>query len=1067
MKYIQNPSAAIPKITLMVLTVCGSLLVQNRAQAQEKKPTEVVKVQVKYKTQITGVIISASTGKPVLGARVFYKNMTSSITGDDGKFELTVPNASVAVNVECPGYASVEIPVAKRSELNIYLQDVIGTESHISLPTGTISEQRSLGAVASSAAAEAWSQITESADTYLQGRIAGFNSTRFSGSTNIGSFFTIRGYNSLQASNRPLVVVDNVIYDSGIYGSSLNNNYFDNPLSYIDIRDISNISVLKDASAAALFGTKGANGVIMITTSRAKELGTKIDFALYGGVNMAPQNLPMMGVNAYKSYVSDLLTSQGLSSSQISGLPYMNDAASNPEYYTYHNNTDWQKKVYASSPLTNMFLKVTGGDNIAKYALSVNYLSNKNGVIGSTLEKYSTRFNADMNLSRKLTAAANLSFAYNEAETKDFGFASKTNPIYLALVKAPFLTDYRVSSQGVFSPDYADHDIFNVGNPVVAANNTIGGNKAYRFFGVLDFKYKFNDNLKIGTNIAVTFDKIKENRFIPNYGLVADTLKNTLALNQLSSQTKRLFNISNETFLSFDKTYNNIHELSARVGLRFISSRIEQDKLFAYNSATDQLISVGNGLVLYNNIDGGIGTYNWMNTYGSINYAYSDKYFIGLNVGLDASSRFGNEASSFKIGDTPIAVMPSLSAAWLMSAEPFLANGPFDLLKIRGSLGQVGNDDIGNYASKQYYVGQNFLGLQGLVRGNIANPNLKWETVSKSNLGLDLAVLKERISLSVDVFQNKTSDMVVAEILPSIAGMSVALTNSGAMTTKGFEASLNLKVLNQANLKWDFGVNIAHAKSTIDQLPNANADIVTGMGGGYLVTRVGEAPNSFFGTIYKGVYASNAEAAAEGLQTRLPDGSLRAFEGGDARFADLNNDKIIDEKDRTILGNPNPSVYGGITNRLVYKNWTLDALVSFVSGNNLYNYTRRSIESGDSFNNQSRAVEGRWRGTGQITDIPRATYGDPLQNARFSSRWIEDGSYVRLRSVGLSYNFNVDKGILKYLTVYANANNVLTFTKYLGYDPEFSATNSVIGQGVDNTLEPIQKSFNLGVKLGL
>jgi hypothetical protein len=236
----------------------------------------------------------------------------------------------------------------------------------------------------------------------------------------------------------------------------------------------------------------------------------------------------------------------------------------------------------------------------------------------------------------------------------------------------------------------------------------LGGNKAYRFFGVLDFKYAFNDNFKIGTNIAVTFDKIKENRFIPNYGLVADTLKNTLALNQLSSQTKRLFNISNETFVSYDKTFKNVHELSARLGVRFISSRVEQDKLLAYNSATDQLISVGNGLVLYNNIEGGIGTYNWLNTYGSVNYSYSDKYFLGLNVGMDASSRFGKEASTFKVGGTPIAIMPSLSAAWLLSAEPFLADGPFDLLKLRGSIGRVGNDDIGNYSSKQFYVGQNF-----------------------------------------------------------------------------------------------------------------------------------------------------------------------------------------------------------------------------------------------------------------------------------------------------------------------------------------------------------------------
>lgn len=1070
MKYFIQNIQAFPKTTVALASFCGIMMCGSAVQAQETKIQEVVKILPKYNTEISGVVISASTGKPVTGARVYFKNMTSAITAEDGTFKLSVPSPKVSVSVECPGYESTEIAVAKRSKITITIQDQSGLEKSFGLPTGTSTGKRVIGAASALAIPDAWARITDSPDSYLQGRVAGLNATRYSGTTNAGSFTTLRGLNSIQGTNRPLYVIDNVIYDAGIYGSSLNNNYFDNPLSYIDVRDISNITVLKDASASAIYGTKAANGVIMITTSRAKELGTKIDFAMYGGVNAAPKNLPVMNANSYRSYLTDILSSAGYSNAQMESLPFMNDSKSNPDYYTYHNDTDWQKKVMASKPLTNMYLRVTGGDNIAKYALSVNYLSNKNGVAGSTLEKYSTRFNADMNLSRKLTAAANLSFSYNEAETKDFGFASKTNPLYLALIKAPILTDYSVSNQGIFSPFLADEDIFSVGNPAVAATSTLGGNKAYRFFGVIDFQYAISNALKLGTNIAVTFDKIKENRFIPNYGLVSDTLKNVLALNQLSSQTKRLFNVSNETYLAFNKTFKNVHELSGRVGLRFISSKVEQDKVLAYNSATDQLISVNNGSVLYNNIQGGIGTYNWLNTYFNLNYTYADKYFLAFTMAMDASSRFGKDVSTsdaVSIGGTPFAVMPAVSAAWLLSSEQFLADGPFDLLKLRVSTGRVGNDDIGNYASKQYYVGQNLLGLQGIVRGNIANPNLKWENISKFNAGLDMSILHERLGLSLDVFSNKTTDMIIAEKLPTVAGIGYVMTNNSAMSTSGIEASLNIKLLNKSDLKWDLGVTIAKSTTKLDKLPNANADIISNYGQASFLSRVGESPNVFFGNTSKGVYASDADANSEGLSSRLPDGSLKPFQGGDVRFEDLNGDKIIDDQDRKIIGNPNPDFYGGITNRIIYKNWTLDALCSFVSGNEVYNYTRKSIESGSNFNNQSAAMVARWRGEGQITDIPRATYGDPVQNARFSNRWIEDGSYFRLKSVSLSYNFSIDKSVLKYLTVYAAANNVLTFTKYLGYDPEFSSTNAVVGQGVDNTLEPIQKSFHLGLRIGL
>jgi TonB-linked SusC/RagA family outer membrane protein len=1046
------------------------LLASQLVVAQDKKDTADVVVVEKRFTQISGIISSATTQKPVAGARIYYKNLTSSITDEEGKFKLSVPDNDVTVSIECPGYESKEIPVARRSEINIVLQDYTGEENTYFLPQGVFSGNSVSGAVSNLSVTDGWTKVTETPDSYWQGRIAGLNSIRHSGTSNIGSFFTLRGYNSLLATNRPLIVVDNVIYDSGIYGSSLNNNFFENPLSFLDIRDISNITVIKDASAAALYGTKAANGVIMITTSRVKELGTKIDFATFGGINMAPRSLPVMNAGSYRSYLSELLTSAGYSNSTISGLPYMNDSPDSPDYFTYHNNTDWQKKVVKTQPLSNIYLRVTGGDNIAKYALSVNYLNNNNGVDGSSLQKYNTRFNADMNLSQKLKAYTNLSFAYNESSTKDFGFAPKTNPLYLALVKAPFLTDYKVSSSGVASPDYADQDIFDIGNPSVASNNTIGGNKGYRFFGIVNFNYLLNNAITIGSNVAVTFDKIKENRFVPNYGLVSDTLKNTLANNQLGSQTKRLLNISNDTYVSYKQTFLNRHDISARAGFRFIGSRTEQDQVLAYNSATDQLISVGNGSVLYNNIEGGIGHSNWMNTYFNIDYAYSSKYFLSLNLGMDASSRFGKQIlsnESGKIGGYTYAIMPSVSAAWLLSSETFLANSFFDLLKLRASVGRVGNDDIGNYAAQQYYTGQNLLGLQGVIRGNIGNPGLKWETVTKMNAGIDIAVLKERVGLSVDVFSHRTNDMLIAETIPSVAGLGYMLTNSGTMSTRGIEATLNVKAINTADLKWYVDVNFSKSITKVDQLPNNNATIYTSFGGAMLATGVGESPNIFFGNVAKGVYATDEDAAADGFYARQTDGSLRAFKGGDVRFDDQNGDKIIDDKDRTLIGNPNPDFYGGISNRVIYKNWTLDALCTFMYGNDVYNYTRRVMESGSSFNNQSTAMLNRWRGPGQVTDIPKVTYGDPMQNSRFSSRWIEDGSYFRLRTVSLSYNFPLNKDILKYVTLYGAANNVFTITKYLGYDPEFSATNSVLGQGVDNTLEPIQRSFQIGIKLGL
>jgi hypothetical protein len=308
--------------------------------------------------------------------------------------------------------------------------------------------------------------------------------------------------------------------------------------------------------------------------------------------------------------------------------------------------------------------------------------------------------------------------------------------------------------------------------------------------------------------------------------------------------------------------------------------------------------------------------------------------------------------------------------------------------------------------------------------------------------------------------------MLIYEETPAASGFDYVATNSGGMRTKGWEAAVNTRVIQTKDLKFDLGFTIAQYRSKITHLPG-NA-IETSFADATILSQTGSAPNVFFGYKTNGIYASDAEAAAEGLMIGNKDGTTTGFKGGDVRFVNTNNsDKIIDADDRQVIGNPDPDFYGSVSSKLSWKNWTLDALFTFSQGNDLYNYTRRQLESMSGYANQTQAVINRWRTDGQVTATPKATWGDPMGNSRFSDRWIEDGSYFRLRNVSVSYNIPLKAGMIKSATVYLIGNNIFTLTKYLGYDPEFSSTNSVLGQGADITLEPQFRSIQAGIKLGL
>ncbi|MGQ7945617.1 SusC/RagA family TonB-linked outer membrane protein [Flavobacterium sp. WC2509] len=1054
------------KITCLVsLFLGGGIEAQLYAQTAKDSIATVPQKKVNG-IFIKGIVKSAKTNAPLSGINVTVEGFSAAISNNDGSFEIRVPNLQALLTISGQDFQTKVYPVKNRKTgLSIFLNESYYSAAFqkASLPSGDRMQYNNTDATTVvTFKKDQWSTpVTESAAGFLQGRTTGLTSIKNSGAPNAGSYLALRGFNSLYASNRPLIVVDGMIYDDQDYGSGIIQNSETSPLTNIDVKDIEDITIMKDGTS--LYGTKGANGVINITTTRASELSTKIDFTMYGGVNQTPNELPLLDAGEYRTHLSQLEATRGLSQGDIANLPYMNDNVGSVGYYKYHNATNWQDQVFKSSINQNYFLKVRGGDEIAKFGLSVGYLDSKGIIDGTDSQRYSVRLNAALRLTEKLSVDANLSFINNQQNQWNQGF-STTSPLYLSLTKSPFLTSHVVSDAGEVSPNLADVDYFNVSNPNAILANGFGTNNNYRFFGNLKFNYALNKAWNITSIVGLSFNKERESFFIPDLGVTDIVLPTAIGKNSSGSEVQSYNGLFTDTFASYMKTFYNDHNLDVRFGFRAQSNKTETDLGLGYNSSTDDFTSVSAGSSLLRQVGGELGEWNWFNIYASGNYNFRNKYFLTANYAVDGSSRFGDNPST---GASKYVLMTSISGAWLISSEDFMKGiNDIDYLKLRVGIGTSGNDDIGNYSAQTYYVSQNFLGMQGLVRGNIGNSNLKWETVTKTNVGVDFGLFKERISGTLDLFSNKTSDMIVYETTGSENGFSSVESNSGAMKTIGAELGLNARIVNTPNFTFDFGYRVSHYNNTVQTLPNG--DILSEFGGATYLTSEGKDANLFYGLKSNGVYSTTAEATADGLSKRLVNGTLVPFSGGDIHFTDVNGDKVIDGKDRVVIGNPNATVTGSFNTDFTYKRFSLKALFNFSVGNDLYNGVRYNLEKMSGYENQSSAVANRWRAEGQQTDIPKATWGDPMGNAEFSDRWIEDGSYLRLKNLVIGYDvpLNGNKGI-KYIQLYATANNLLTFTKYLGFDPEFSATSSIFGQGADIGLTPQFTSYQLGLRLGL
>jgi len=1081
--YIFTKAAKIILVSGLFLAVPYSIFAQETDSLTQAQTDSIAAIS---RSKLTGPKVSvtvydASTGKPLSGINVVIAGYSAAITDDHGSAKISTRNFNSILQISGAGFQYKEVHLKGKKSVNVklYEEDFVSFYDKANLPLGETSQSRSPFAVSSIKLNNTWaSSAKETPDTYLQGKMSGLNVVRRSGTPSIGANLFLRGVNSLYTTNQPLIVVDGMIYNNDATVSSLFSGYSNNSLENIDIKDIAEITLIKDAGAS-LYGTKGANGVILITTKRANSEATKIDFAAYGAYNSTMRQLPLMGAHDYRNYLSGILQSSGRTAAQIYSEPYMNDERSGNADFMYHSldhtlrNTNWQKEVLGSGYNQNYHLNVSGGDNIARYNLSLGYLNNDGGINNTSVNRYFTRFNAAFNFSKKFKAVTNLSFSSSSHNLANQGAAHNTSPIYLGLVKSPFMYPYAVGEKGKVSPNFADSDIFGLTNPSAIVDDMDAVNTNYRVIAGTTLTFQLNSKLGIQSQVGVTYDKIRDRLFIPGKGVERDTLPTAVVNNTLGSNTNRLFALFNDSRLTYSNVFN-AHSVTARLGIRYKEDKYESDYGLTYNSSTDDYRSLNSGNANLRDIGGSLSDMRWLNTYANLDYSYRDKYYVSLNTAVDGSSRFGKTIPDvLTINGNKFAVMPSIGAAWIISSESFFADFKnIELLKLRASWGLTGNDDIGNYAAKSYYVSQNLYGMQGYARGNVGNTNLKWETVEKLNAGVDLSVWDERLNISLDVYRNNATDVITFDEVNPTTGFDGSLSNSASIRTNGFDISVNSRLLNSA-VKWDMSLTLSKYKNKVTKLHGDR--IETHYGGATILTQVGLPTNLFYGYKTNGVYSTGAEAAESKTYLNTSGTILTPVSAGDVRFVNTydseeNRDagiSVIDDRDRTVIGDPTPDFTGMFGNSLSYRNWSFDAMFTFSYGNDIYNGTRNILESMSGYNNQLLSVNNRWRAEGQITNTPRAVFGDPTQNSRFSDRWIEDGSYMRLRTVSVAYNFPIKSQYFKTLKVYGNANNVFTLTKYLGYDPEFSVTPSAFSQGVDVGLEPQFRSIQFGIRVGL
>lgn len=1123
---------------ICLFMLSGSCVLSAQTVADGSATDSVAPVTVRKATvpkyemkEISGRVYDAATKQPLGGIRVQALNnrLYSAITDDDGSYTIKVP---VFVNSL---YIASEESDSKYNGVQVALKADKGQDAY--LYSNSLKSFYTDGTqlfASSKLKLNTTSAVT--VENEMENGLNGAVRTISRGGMPAqGAALFMNGITSLNTNAQPLIEVDGVIWDMQYDRTTLHDGFFNNVFNLIDPEDIDNVEVLNNGTA--IYGARGANGVIKITTKRGKSLATRINVRAYGAYELSPSTTSMMDANQYRSYVSEFLGTTAMVAEGTLSPTYvpefLNEDKAFLYYNVYHNNTDWQKDLYRNSFTQNYKVSVEGGDDIAKYNLSLGYTKADATAKTNDFNRLNIRFNTDIAMFRNFTSELDIFYTRNAYNLRDNGWAEDytsrniSSPNVLGLIQAPFISPYTYYVRyddglklGYTELIYSGKNYNDANNPYSFAStygysgfanpywillNGQGDNKNYQeqtqFSINFAPKYQINKYLSVTNRFSYIITRSNEKYYLPYEGTPVKTVPgigdvSSVVASQFGKETTLFDNL----YVRWNRSFGS-HNVNVIGGFRFASYTYTDSKIQAYNNTNDKMPNIGMGL-MYKTQTGN--SDNWTNLAYYLNgdYNFQNKYFLNVGATMEASSRFGKEANEgLKLFNVRWGVFPSVQAAWLISSEDWF-NVPFvNYLKLTAGYDETGNDNVDYYAVRTYFANKKFFDVAtGLVLDNIQNPKLQWETTRRVNVGLQTSVLNNALTLGVNFYHSKTDNLLVRKSVSDITGLPSMWTNDGALKNTGVEGSLNAVIVNTKNFKWQAGFTIGHYKNEITELPETNLNriktyvldengqkdystehIIHGYtssiyGKNNILTAVGSAAGVFYGYKTAGVFSTDAEAANAGkygylrYPTGLRQNPYRNFQAGDVHFIDQNGDGWISEADMVEIGDPNPDIYGNFYTNLSWKDLTLDVVFKYSLGNDVYNYQRSQLESVNGIYNQTTAAVNRWRYQGQVTEVPRAMSPDNdnwVNNERFSDRWIEDGSYLKIKKIRLSYKVPFTTSWLLGLSVWGEANNVATVTKYLGNDPEVSAGNGVLYQGIDAGYLPQSRNFNLGVTINL
>ena len=1000
---------------------------------------------------VTGRITDAS-GNPIPSASVVVKGSRKGTnTGADGTFTLKVPAGATTLTVSSIGFTKQDVSITGSSDVTVQLgaSTTSDLQDVVVVGYGTQRKRDLTGAIYKLQDSTMKDIPIQGPDQALRGKVPGVQVTQSSGTPGSAISVLVRGSGTITTSNQPLYVVDGVILNTGSY-SQLDANMGGqtlNVLADINPNDIESYEVLKDAAAAAIYGSRGANGVVLITTKKGANQKTKVTLDASLGTQSPWKKIPTLSGPQYVTLINEETQAAfGATPTQI-GLANLGNAPSS------YPTTNWQDLVFRHDPLYNYQLSVAGGDAKTKVYLSANYSGDDGILLGSDYRRYGTRINIDHSISDRFKVSGNLGVSRSIQNR-----INNDNNIYGVLSTSVLMPTYfkPYNADGTYA---YDANLGIIENPIAAGKLRFNQAKTNTVIGDLAGEYYFLPSLSLRVQGSVDYIGFNEFQFLPSNTLEGATGPNGIGRQGYSTD----LNLLNENVLTWKQSYGE-HHITATAVASFQTDNFQQLYAEGHNFP-------GNGIQELSAASTPVQTTSSSTNLGQIgylirvNYDYKGRYLLSGNVRRDGASNLG---SSFQYG-----TFPAISAGWRISDEDWFKDiRTISNLKLRASYGKLGNTNgLLPYASKALvspgitgnYVINGNTNVPGLSPYQIGNDSLKWETLKQADVGLEVGLFKERLQFTADYYNKITTNLLLARPLVGSSGFTSVNQNIGEITNTGWEFSVTGTEVASRDFTWTTSFNISFNKNIVKKI--SGSPFPSGFASW---TQEGYPIGSFYGYKAIGLFNSQAQIAKAPTQ-------FQGTSPGDIQFADLNHDGVINSSDQTVLGNANPKYYGGLTNTFSFHGVDLTVFFQFNVGNKIFNENRQFAEGMNSAFGQYATTLKRWEPTDTNTNVPRAVWGDPNGNAsNNSTRFLEDGSFMRLKNVILAYN--IPKALLRGVKLssvkfFIQAQNLKTWTKYSGFDPEvstFPSTNPAnnTSPGTDFLTYPQAKSFSFGLDLG-